>query len=289
MLCLIGCEGNNMDDSKFNIVTSFYPMYLATSNITEGAEGVTLSNLTEVSTGCLHDYQITTADMLKLSHADVLVINGGGMESFIEKAISTYPSLSIINSSIGLKESHPQLIVDDEFEHHDDEENSHYWVSISLFIEQVRNIKDELCELDPQNSQIYEKNADNYIAKLEDLRNKMHDVIDIAKNKNIVTFHEAFLYFAKEFDLNVVDVIQREPGTYPSAKEVAEIIKNIKDKDVSAIFVEPQYSRTAADTISKETGVLVYELDPIVTGQLEKDAYIETMEKNLEVLKQALR
>ena len=117
----------------------------------------------------------------------------------------------------------------------------------------------------------------------------MHDVIDIAKNKNIVTFHEAFLYFAKEFDLNVVDVIQREPGTYPSAKEVAEIIKNIKDKDVSAIFVEPQYSRTAADTISKETGVLVYELDPIVTGQLEKDAYIETMEKNLEVLKQALR
>ena len=302
-LCLIlsGCAKETVDDSKINIVTSFYPMYIATINITDGVDGVEVRNLTAETTGCLHDYQITTTDMIKLSHADALVINGGGMENFIEKTISLYPDLSIINASIDLLEKHEELLSDheheepEEHEHEENEEhdhdhgaNSHYWTSITLYIEQVNNIKDGLIRLDPENEEVYENNARAYVEKLEVLKSKMHSTLDDVDNKNIVTFHEAFDFFAEEFGLNVVAVIEREPGTYPSSRDVADIIDLIKEKDINAIFVEPQYSKSAADTIARETNAKVYTLDPAVSGKMEKDAYIEIMLQNMNVLEEAI-
>ncbi len=292
-LFMTSCTRETVDESKINIVTSFYPMYVATANIVEGVEDIELKNLTASTTGCLHDYQITTSDMIKLSHADALVINGDGMESFIEKAISTYPKLNIINASQGIREN---FIHEEEHEHkehiheheeHEHEENSHYWVSISLYMEQIKNIKDAIIIICPNSKEKIEKNTKEYLSKLEELRTKMHDALDVIENKKVVTFHEAFEFFADEFDLDVVAVIEREPGTYPSSKDVAEIIDLIKEKDVKAIFVEPQYSRSAADTISRETGVSVYNLDPVVTGDLNKDAYIEIMDNNLKNLQEA--
>lgn len=295
MLVLSACTSQNVDNTKLNIVTSFYPMYIATINITDGAENVEVKNLTNQTTGCLHDYQITTSDMIKLSDADILVINGDGMENFIDKAISAYEDLEIVNASEGIKENHEELLEndfhEDESEHdheHEHGSNSHYWVSVSLYMEQIKNIKDRLKILDPVNESIYEKNARDYLIKLQNLKNKMHEELDILENKNIITFHEAFDFFAEEFDLNIVSVIEREPGTYPSSRDVADIIDEVRTKNVNAIFVEPQYSRTAADTIAKETNINVYMLDPIVTGDLEKDAYIDIMEKNLNTLIEAL-
>ncbi len=298
MFVVTACSRQNVDTEKLNVVTSFYPMYVATSNIVDGAKDIELNNLTSQTTGCLHDYQITTNDMIKLSKADILVINGDGMESFIDKAISLYKDLEIVNASEGIKENHEELLVGEHEEHDDNEEghaghdhgdNNHYWVSISLYIEQVKNIKNGLIKLNPENAEIYEKNANNYIEKLEILKEKMHSELAKFKGSNIITFHEAFEYFAEEFELNIAEVIQREPGTYPSSKEVADTIRLIKNSNVKAIFVEPQYSRTAADTIARETNVDVFTLDPIVTGDLDKDAYINLMEQNLETLKEALK
>ena len=298
-----GCAPHNtIDDSKMNIVTSFYPMYTIAINLANGIDDVQITNLTEATTGCLHDYQITTSNMLTLSHADALIVNGDGMENFIIKAISTYPDLEIINASEGIKESHEELLEGeheedeeheeheehDEEHHHDHGENSHYWVSITLYIEQVKNVERELIKLDQKNEEKYRKNAEEYIAKLEALKTKMHQALDGIENKKIVTFHEAFSYFAEEFGLSIVAVIEREPGTYPNAREVAETIDLIKEKDVKAIFVEPQYSRTAADTIARETKINVYTLDPVVTGEFYKDAYLDLMEQNLNTLIEAL-
>lgn len=284
MLVLVGCSKENVDTSKINIVTSFYPMYIATANIVEGIEDVELRNLTSSTTGCLHDYQLTTANMITLSTADILVINGEGMESFIDKAVSTYEDLSVVNASKGLLEHHSE-----EHHNHDHGANAHIWVSISMHIKQIENIRDELKKIDEKNADKYEENAERYIEKLENLKREMHNRLDDVSNKKIVTFHEAFDYFAEEFELEIVSVIEREPGTYPSARDVAEIIDIVRSKEVKAIFVEPQYSRSAADTIARETGVKVYNLDPIVTGNLDKDSYIELMEENLEILTEALK
>lgn len=293
---LVGCSNTkeNEEDNTFNIVTSFYPMYIATSNIIDGVEDVKLTSLASPDVGCLHDYQLTVNDMITLEKADAFVINGGGMESFLDKAISNYPELKIINAFVddedvedGDVEEHQD---DNHTEHgHQHESNAHVWVSVSLYIEQVEKICDELKKINPENAERYESNKTNYIKKLDVLRQEMHNELDKLQKKNIVTFHEAFYYFAKEFNLNIVSVIEREPGTSPSAGELVDIIKEIESKDVNAIFVEPQYLKTAANTISYETGIGVYELDPVVSGNFEKDAYEQKMKKNLDVLMEALK
>lgn len=287
---LTGCANNtSTNEATLDIVTSFYPIYIATANIVDGVDGVTLSNLTSTEVGCLHDYQLTTANLMTIEKADIFVINGGGMENFIQKVVDSCDDLIIIDSSEGILEEHEEEHDHNE-EGHDHGENAHIWVSISLYKKQVNNICEELMKVDPKNAELYRENADIYLKKLEVLKAEMHNTLDIIddENKNIVTFHEAFDFFAEEFGLNIVAVVEREPGTYPSAGEVAEIIDIINNTDAKAIFVEPQYSRTAADTIARETGVSIYTLDPVVSGELEKDAYEKIMRDNLLNLKEAL-
>ncbi len=91
------------NEEEMMIVTSFYPMYILTANLVKDVPGVSVVNLTENQTGCLHDYQLTTQDMRKLVNADLLIMNGGGMESFIESVVSSYPDLEIIDASQGIE------------------------------------------------------------------------------------------------------------------------------------------------------------------------------------------
>lgn len=84
------------------VVTSFYPMYVAAENVIGDVEGVTLENLSEPQTGCLHDYQLTAADMKLLSKADVFIVNGGGIESFLSDVAESYPNLKIVQACDGI-------------------------------------------------------------------------------------------------------------------------------------------------------------------------------------------
>lgn len=84
------------------VVTSFYPMYVATENVIGDVEGVTLENLSEPQTGCLHDYQLTAEDMKLLSKADVFIVNGGGIESFLSDVAESYPDLKIVQACDGI-------------------------------------------------------------------------------------------------------------------------------------------------------------------------------------------
>ena len=286
-LCLLltGCGGTNTagggKDGSFHIVTSFYPMYVATINITQGVDGVTVTNMTKPQTGCLHDYQLMTEDMKTLEKADAFVINGAGMESFLDKVVEQQKNLKIIDASKGI-----ELLKDD------DEENPHVWLSVTDAILQVKNIAEQLKAADPKHADAYEKNAAAYIKKLEALKAEMHAELDTVPNKDIVTFHEAFPYFAKEFGRNIISVVEREPGTEPTPAELQATIEQVKKLPVKVLFTEPQYSPSAAETIARETGAKIYTLDPVVTGEANEqalNAYIDTMKKNMETLKTALQ
>ena len=286
-LCLLltGCGGTNTagggKDGSFHIVTSFYPMYIATLNITQGIDGVTVTNMTKPQTGCLHDYQLMTEDMKTLEKADAFVINGAGMENFLDKVIKQQKSLKVIDASKGI-----DLLKDG------DEENPHVWLSVTDAIAQVKNIAEQLKAADPKHADAYEKNAAAYIKKLEALKTEMHAALDTVPNKDIVTFHEAFPYFAKEFGLNIISVVEREPGTEPTPAELQATIEQVKKLPVKVLFTEPQYSPSAAETIARETGAKIYTLDPVVTGEANDqaiNAYIDTMKKNMETLKTALQ
>jgi len=156
----------------------------------------------------------------------------------------------------------------------------------------VKNIVEGLSAADPAHAELYRKNGEQYVAKLEALRKKMSDGLSGAKSRDIIVFHEAFPYFAKEFNLKIVGVIEREPGSEPSAKEIAESVGLIRKTKVKAIFIEPQYPKNSAEAIARETGVKILTLDPCVTGSLSLpeayDSYTKTMEQNLAALVEAL-
>lgn len=301
-LFLTGCnnsaKSNNSTESnnKLTIVTSFYPMYISTLNIVKDIPNVEVLNMTTSQTGCLHDYSLSTKDLKTLSNADILIINGAGMESFLDDVIDKYSDLKIIEASKGIDliedTEHDDHTEDHDHEDHDHDVNPHVWVSISKNIEEVSNIAEELSSLDPNHANEYQDNANKYIAKLENLKTEMHSTLDNIAHKDIITFHEAFPYFAEEFGLNIVGVIEIEPDSEPSAKEVENIISIINEKNIKALFTEPQYSSKIADTIAKETGASIYTLDPIVTGDSNEKAYndyIIKMQENLNTLKEALK
>ncbi len=273
------------DDGSFSIVTSFYPMYIFTLNVAKDISGVKVMNLTKPVTGCLHDYQMTPDDMKTLSAASVFVINGAGMESFMGKVIKERKDLRVVDASRGIELINEKS---DHGEHSHESANPHVWVSVSLAMKQVANIAEGLASADPKNAARYRANAKAYLDKLESLKKKMHDALDSLKNKKIVTFHEAFPYFAKEFGLEIAAVIEREPGSEPNAKELAETIETVRKSGIKVLLAEPQYPSKCADIIAKETGAKVYILDPVVTGPVEADAYINVMERNLETLGKAL-
>jgi zinc transport system substrate-binding protein len=268
----------NAENVKTRIVTSFYPMYVAALNVAGDIPGVTVENMTRQVSGCLHDYQLSPNDMKVLSNADIFIVNGAGIESFLEKVMKDRPGLKIINASRGI-----DLIKDVN-----NVENPHVWVSISLHKKQIENIAAGLSKYDPENAKTYRKNADAYIFKLEELRMKIADFAKTISNRDIITFHEAFPYFAREFSLNIVAVVEREPGSDPDARELANTIDIIRKGKVRVLFAEPQYSAKSAEIIARETKAKLYTLDPGVSGPMTADAYIKLMEKNLEVLEEAL-
>lgn len=290
LLLVSGCGANNESkptvsstensSSTMTIATTFYPMYIFALNVAKDIPNVNVIDMTKPSAGCLHDYAATPEDMKNLEGAKILITNGAGMESFMDKITSQMPALKILESSKGI-----ELIKGNG----DEGDNPHVWVSISNAITQVQTIGDQLAVLDPTNATKYKENTNVYIKKLEAQRDKMHLALDGLKNRDIVTFHESFPYFAKEFNFNIAGVIEREPGSAPNAKELGETIDQVKGLKINALFAEPQYPPKAAETIASATGAKIYTLDPVVMGPMEADAYINIMDSNLKTLKEALK
>ncbi len=284
---LIGCSNQQEhNNTSINLLTSFYPVYIMTLNITNGIENVNVNNMSNQNTGCLHDFQIQPEDMKNIEKANAFIINGVGMESFMDKITNELPNLKVIDSSVDI-----ELLKSKEYKHENhkhSEYNTHIWVSISNYMKQVENICDSLINLDPYHESEYKKNTEIYLKKLNKLRDDMSNAINSTSKKDIITFHDSFPYFAKEFGLNIVEVINGESGSEPNAQEISSIIKIIQNSDVDALFVEPQYPLTTANVISSETNLKIYTLDPAVTGDANLDSYIKTMYANLNVLKEAL-
>ena len=282
------------DDDKFTVVTSFYPMYIAALNVTDGAD-INLYNLSEPETGCLHDYQLTTDDMKLLSNADVFIINGLGMEAFLDDVMKQYPKLRIINTSVGiesLNESHSNEEDEHEEEHEHEEghehesSNAHVWMSVANHIKQVDNIRIGLRDANTANASLYNENASNYIFKLEQLKAKVDNSLN---GKKVVLFSEAYEYLAKDFGLDVRAILDLDEEKNISAKEIADTVDVVRKDQVPLIIAEKEYGEKMANAVMGETGIMSVYLDTIIRGEYDKDAYINRMNSNIDLLKEALK
>jgi zinc transport system substrate-binding protein len=275
---IFGCSSSPVSSPGFTIVTSFYPLNIMAENVTAGVEGVTVVDLAPPTVGCLHDWSPSTDDFKKLAQADIFITQGAGMEGFLDRVGTGNPSLKVVHLSDGIP-----LIT------YNNIPNPHTWLNVDYAIVMVQNLASALASADPPHAGQYNRNATAYIAKLTQLRDEMKIALAPYAGTEIVTFHEAFPYFAQEFGLVIVAVVEREPGSEPSARELADLITMIRAKGIKTIFVEPQYPSQVADTIARETGVRVLTLDPAVTGSSDPDAFINTMRGNMKALMEGLR
>ena len=286
-------ENDASNDGGITIVTSFYPMYIATLNVVDGVDGIHLENLSEPQTGCLHDFQLTPEDMKLLSKADVFVINGGGIESFMTDVATAYPKLAIVEACEGL-ELISENGEDDEVhdEHGEDghdhgDVNAHAWMSVKLYRKQVANIANYLSQIDPSNAKKYQENAQNYDGELAKLQDKQQKAINFSNNQNIVIFHEAFAYVAEDYGINVCAVMDLDEERQISAGEVAGIISTIEQNSVSYILAEETYGADMGRVIEAETDATVVYIDPLNRGDYDKDSYLNGMDANIDKLTEA--
>ena len=267
-------KNNIQDDGKLKIVTSFYPIYIIAQNITEGANNIELENMADVNVGCLHDYTLTTEDMKKVEKADVFVVNGLGMENFIDKVINSNNTMQVIDSSNGIE----NIIKDDN------ETNPHIWTNINNYITQVKNISERLQQIDSKNANIYKENAENYINQLEKLEEEYIQKLEGLKGKKVVNLNEAFEYLGQELQMEMTTIETNHEESTMSAEMMSSIIEKMKNENIQMILVDKNDNKTMAETIANETGAKIYELDSGLKGSIEKDAYINMVKYNMEIL-----
>lgn len=301
-------------DDMLTVVTSFYPMYIAALNIVDGVEGVRLENLSEPQTGCLHDFQLTPEDMKLLSTADVFVINGGGIESFMSDVAKAYPKLDVVEACEDVMllseddadsdhdHDHDADTESDSDHDHDHEadtesdsahdhdhgdENAHAWMSVPRYRTMVQTIASRLAEKDAKHADEYYANAKAYDAKLAVLEEKINSLKSLTNGQNIIIFHEAYAYVADDFSMNACYLLDLDEERSVSAGEIKQVIGAIKDDGVSIILAEELYGKSMGDTVSRETDVHVIYIDPLNRGEYDKDSYLDGMEHNIELIKEA--
>ncbi|MGL4369732.1 MAG: metal ABC transporter substrate-binding protein, partial [Spirochaetota bacterium] len=231
LLTAAGCgKQEQIPSARITVAASFYPVYIIAKNVAKEAPGVRVVNMTPPVTGCLHDYSATSDDMKKLEKADILLISGSGMESFMDSVITRYPSLPAVSLTDGL----PVIRDDDGI-------NPHLWVSLSAYSAMVEKCIAALEQKDPAYAEKYRTAGKSYLKKINALKREMADDLALFRGKKILTFHEAFPYFAQEYGLEIAAVVQREPGSEPSAKELADPIDLVRRSGIKALFAEPQY------------------------------------------------
>ena len=270
-------SSSKQEEQTLTVVTSFYPMYIAALNVIGDTDGVHLQNLSEPQTGCLHDFQLTPEDMKLLSKADVFIINGGGIESFMKDVAKSYPDLTIIEASEGID------LLEDE-----GEENAHAWMSVATYEEQVNHIAEGLAAADEKHASDYQKHADAYVVKLDALKERQQKVAEKIKEQSVILFHEAYDYVADDYGLNVAYVLDLDEERQVSAGEVADVLAAVRDDQVKYILAEELYGKSMGDTVEKETDAKVIYLDALNRGDYDADSYIKGMSANIDLIEQYL-
>jgi zinc transport system substrate-binding protein len=271
-------------------------MYIAAKNVIGEADGVVLSNLSEPQTGCLHDYQLTPADMRLLSTADVFIVNGGGIESFLSDVAEAYPKLVILEASEDVEllaettghsdhESTERKVHGDH--DHEADTNAHAWMSVASYRVQVATIAEHLAQLDPANAQLYRTNAAAYDGKLAELQEEQEALREQIAGQPVILFHEAYAYVAQDYGLDAVYCMDLDEERQVSAGEVADILSAIQEDGVEYIFAEESYGKDMGDTVQRESDVRVLYLDTLNRGDGSTDSYLNGMQANIQTIREA--
>lgn len=291
LLAAAGCSTpkSGEEENRLTVVTSTYPVYLFASAVCDGVEGVTVERLNTGETSCLHDYTLSVDDMRMLEKADVVVLNGSGLEDFMSDALAT-SSAQVIDCSAGV-ELLENLAHDHEEGDEEDHDHGHYdphiWMDPNNAVTMVENLCRSLGEIDPDYEAQYQENMTEATEQLRSWDSAMRETLAEAEQQGVeisglITFHDGFQYFAKTYDLPLLAAIEEEAGSEASAKEITEITQLVKEYEIPVIFTEVNGSDATAKAISRETGCQVAQLTMLMDGpDAELSNYYDGLKNNI--------
>jgi zinc transport system substrate-binding protein len=305
---LAGCGGSAPewpDRPGPKVMASFPPLYCFAQNVA-GDDAVVK---TAMSNQGPHHFDPKPSDARRITQADLFVINGLGLDEMIAQKMkggSGNLDLKIVNLGERFQEHELEeggaCLHDHGHGHahaHEHALDPHVWLGIGHAVKQVEGIRDALKEYDPAHAADYDRRAAEYVARLRKIEADGKEMLKDKKNRKFVTFHGSLTYFAKTFDLEIADIIQKVAGQEPTAKELTKLVEACKANKVRVIAVEPQYSgQSSAQRILdelKRQGVedpVLVEIDPLETAQdadLSAEWYEKKMRDNLRNLAGALK
>lgn len=262
------------------VAVTTLPVYTFTTRLCEGT-GITVTRLVTENVSCLHDYTLQVSQMQAIEKAELLIISGAGLEDFLEDATGSADTLC--DASFGIQ----LLCGDHDHDHghdHHHENDPHIWLAPVNAKIMAQNIYDALCIQFPQHSDTFAANLRSLHADLDTLQAYGEEVLSSLQSRELITFHDGFAYFASAFDLTILKAVEEESGSEASAGELIELIRLVKDHDLSAVFTERSGSDSAASVIAQETGIAVYSLDMAMAGE----DYFSAMYHNIDTIKEAM-
>jgi len=227
-----------------------------------------------------HAYQPSPQDMVLVSSADILFSNGFGLEEFLDELIGAADSPgALIEVSQGID---PLVITARGHEEVDQDHaqgsiDPHVWFDPNNLMVWTENIADALVNIDPDNTDLYRANAAQYRLELETLDSWIRDQVAAIppQNRELVTDHMSFGYFAEEYGFQQIGAVIPAATTEAetSGKQLAELMDTIKQQDVKAIFVSADIDPSMAEMLAKDTGI---PLIPLYFGSLTEGGPVDT-------------
>jgi zinc/manganese transport system substrate-binding protein len=252
VLCLAGVP--SVVAAPLRVVTTVAPVTDLVKQVGSGA--VQLHSL--VPTGVSsHTFQPTPGDVQYLTQADLVVLNGLNLEAGIEKLFRCCG-----NPSASLLKLADQAVAQEEWieasaANAQGNPNPHLWLDIAAATRYVELIRDRLCDLDPQHAERYRDNAARTLADLSRLDRCVAMAVATIPppQRTLVTYHDAWPYFAKRYGLEVVRVVQPANFAEPSPREVARVVDQLRESRIPAIFSSEIFPSKVPEKIAKEAGV----------------------------------
>jgi zinc transport system substrate-binding protein len=301
LLAFSGCrKGEDVWPSagKKRVLVSFPPLYSFTKNVAGDHADVRCLLTTQGP----HDFEPTSNDVLLARKADLVLINGLGLDEWLTKLVGK-GQVKVLEVAETIPEKQLRRLGEAEkHEGHDHgSQDPHVWLSPPLAKLMVAAIAGKLGEIDPANKNYYQERAHAYSEDLDKLYAQGKAAFAGKNNRNMLAMHDSLHYFADAFGLTVIDHLQPRPGIEADAQKLTGLVSVCKEKGVRVIAVEPQYPQRHAEALKKELasrGVTVelVEVDPLETAPAAPNKtdpdpayYMQRMHRNLDNLAKAFQ
>lgn len=271
---LAACHFGHCAEKRLNIVAASYPVWLFAANLIEGAPDAHLELLVPADAGCPHDFSLRPADLQKLAKADILIVNGAGLEAYLTKPLGQLDQKPQI---IDAGQNVPLLSAAEPGHF-----NEHTFAAPATAAIMAGNIGAGLANLDPANASTYASNGARFVSSLKDLSDKLRAIGQRAKNRGIILEHNGLAYLASNAGLDILATVENSA----SATELAKIRELAISKKPALLAGDSQYPDRLLQTLAQETDIPFAKLNICASGPMEKQYYLAAMAENLKTLEQ---